>query len=95
MRCSRTRGKKGEQHQEKEVKIETVFPAYIQTRLIKALIQAHPYEEVAYDILSLENSNQYIGAGIVGELQKPEGLLEPLNQVLDLQAEIFGAGTIF
>jgi hypothetical protein len=32
---------------------------------------AHPYEEVAYDIVSLANSHQEIGSGIVGELEDP------------------------
>jgi len=63
-------GEKGKQHHEAEVRIETVFPAYIQTVVIEALLKAHPYEEVAYDIYSLENYHQQIGSGMVGELEK-------------------------
>ena len=55
-------GKKGEQHYENEIRVETVFPDYLQGKVINALIQAHPYEEVAYDIYSLDNKFDQIGA---------------------------------
>ncbi|MFZ1534898.1 MAG: Nif3-like dinuclear metal center hexameric protein, partial [Chitinophagaceae bacterium] len=41
-------GEIGKQHQEKEVKIEIIFPAFLESRIIAAMIAAHPYEEVAY-----------------------------------------------
>lgn len=61
-------GEQGKQHQEKEVKVEMVYPAYIESALITALISAHPYEEVAYDLLSITNINSTVGAGMIGEL---------------------------
>ncbi len=61
-------GKPGEQHQEKEVKLEVIFPGHLQNRLIAALKAAHPYEEVAFDIIDLANQHPGIGSGIVGEL---------------------------
>ena len=61
-------GKPGEQHQEPEIKIEVMFPAYLQNKLVAALKAAHPYEEVAYDIVSLANAFQEIGSGIIGDL---------------------------
>jgi dinuclear metal center YbgI/SA1388 family protein len=61
-------GEKGKQHQEKEIKIETIYPSEIESRLLKALFTAHPYEEVAYDIISLNNSSPNVGSGIIGEL---------------------------
>ncbi len=61
-------GEKGKQHEEKETKIELIYPGYLESRLLKALFTAHPYEEVAYDILALDNANNSIGAGMVGEL---------------------------
>src|SRR5665213_595949 len=69
-------GKKGEQHQEKEERIEVILPDYLLSRAIKALIGAHPYEEVAYDIYPLENNNPQIGAGMIGKLSKPMDELE-------------------
>ncbi len=62
-------GEKGKQHHEKEVKIETIFPNNIEKRLLKALFNNHPYEEVAYDIIPLDNSNQTVGSGMIGELE--------------------------
>ena len=64
-------GKIGEQHKEEEVRIETVFPAHLFSNVIKALNEAHPYQEVAYDIYSIENSNPQTGAGMIGKLEKP------------------------
>jgi dinuclear metal center YbgI/SA1388 family protein len=61
-------GEKGKLHQEKETKIEIIYPALIESRLLKALFEAHPYEEVAYEIFSLNNLNQSIGAGMIGVL---------------------------
>ena len=43
-------GKPGELHIEEETRIETIFPAIYQAKVIKALLNAHPYEEVAYDV---------------------------------------------
>ncbi len=51
-----------------EVKIETVFPEDIEKRVITAMIKAHPYEEVAYDIYELANSGETLGLGRIGEL---------------------------
>ncbi len=63
-------GKKGEQHYENEIRFETIFPAYIQGQVISALINAHPYEEVAYDIYPLENKFEQVGMGMIGTLPK-------------------------
>lgn len=62
-------GKIGERHSEKETKIEIVYPFYLEDQVVRALVKAHPYEEVAYDIFAMENVHQGIGAGIVGELE--------------------------
>ncbi|HUQ97695.1 MAG TPA: Nif3-like dinuclear metal center hexameric protein [Chitinophagaceae bacterium] len=64
-------GEIGKQHQEEETKIEIVFPAYLELQVVKALVTAHPYEEVAYDIFTMENRHQGMGAGIIGELETP------------------------
>lgn len=62
-------GKQDELHIEPEIKIETVFPFHIQKTLIKALLDIHPYEEVAYDIIPLENEYEQVGAGMTGYLE--------------------------
>ena len=61
-------GAKGERHLEKEVRVEVIFPAHLQEAVVKALLTAHPYEEVAYDIVPIDNTHQGIGSGLAGEL---------------------------
>ncbi len=62
-------GKKGELHFEKEIQIGITFSKHLQTNILKALFEAHPYEEVAYELTTLENENQHIGMGMIGELE--------------------------
>jgi dinuclear metal center YbgI/SA1388 family protein len=61
-------GEIGLQHNEKEIKIEVIFPAFLEKEIIAAMKAAHPYEEVAYDVVSLANSHQDFGSGVIGEL---------------------------
>jgi dinuclear metal center YbgI/SA1388 family protein len=63
-------GEVGEQHKEKETKIEIVYPFYLEQQVVNALVDAHPYEEVAYDIFTMENVHYGIGAGVIGELKE-------------------------
>jgi dinuclear metal center YbgI/SA1388 family protein len=53
---------------EPEVRIETIFEVQDQVKIIQAMIAAHPYEEVAYDIYPLQNTHSQIGSGVIGEL---------------------------
>jgi dinuclear metal center YbgI/SA1388 family protein len=62
-------GKIGERHTENEIKIEVIFPSFLENKIIGALKMAHPYEEVAYDIVSLSNQHSAIGSGLIGELK--------------------------
>ena len=62
-------GKKGERHIENEVRIEVVLRNYQRSKVLKALIEAHPYEEVAYEIYPTLNKDFEIGSGIVGNLE--------------------------
>lgn len=64
-------GKVGELHFENEIKIEVIFPSFLEKKIVAAMQDAHPYEEVAYDIISLSNSNQQIGSGVIGDLPEP------------------------
>jgi|LauGreDrversion4_2_1035121.scaffolds.fasta_scaffold01174_4 dinuclear metal center YbgI/SA1388 family protein len=64
-------GANGQRHQEKENRLEVLFPVYLQGALLEALRKAHPYEEVAYELLPLDNANQTLGAGLIGELAEP------------------------
>ncbi|WP_295770735.1 Nif3-like dinuclear metal center hexameric protein [uncultured Mucilaginibacter sp.] len=64
-------GNIGEQHQEAEVRIETVYPAQLESKILMALFLNHPYEEVAYDLYTLTNQHQQVGSGMIGELDIP------------------------
>jgi dinuclear metal center YbgI/SA1388 family protein len=64
-------GEKNSRSHASEVKIEVVFPAYLENRILSALFQHHPYEEVAYEVIALDNAFQDVGSGLIGELEKP------------------------
>ncbi|RMG83198.1 MAG: Nif3-like dinuclear metal center hexameric protein [Bacteroidetes bacterium] len=61
-------GEIGKIHFEEEIKIEVIFPKHLQNKIVQALLENHPYEEVAYDIVLLENTHNRIGSGIIGEI---------------------------
>jgi dinuclear metal center YbgI/SA1388 family protein len=72
-------GEKNIRHEENEIKTEVIFPAYLKNKIVDALIKAHPYEEVAYDIISLSNNYQKTGSGLIGELEQYMNEKEFLN----------------
>jgi len=81
-------GKKNEQHQEREMRIEIIFPSFLQGQVVSAMKSAHPYEEVAYDVMPLVNMDPGTGSGLVGDLEKPvseKDFLSLLKQVFDLK----------
>jgi hypothetical protein len=61
-------GEKNRRHEENELRIEIIFPQFLQNKIINALIKSHPYEDPAYDIISLKNSFSQVGSGLTGEL---------------------------
>ncbi len=62
-------GSPGSLHTEAETRIETIVPAHLLNRVVQAMVAAHPYEEVAYDIYPLENSFPGVGMGMLGEFE--------------------------
>ena len=85
-----TIGKKGETHFEEEVQIGITFPKHLESGILKALFDTHSYEEIAYEITTLENINQQLGLGMIGELAEEMDEISFLKQV----KEIFGPGVI-
>ncbi|KIL44429.1 Nif3-like dinuclear metal center hexameric protein [Jeotgalibacillus soli] len=51
-----------------EARIETVVTSSIESSVIKAMIKAHPYEEVAYDVYPEDRKGKELGLGRVGVL---------------------------
>lgn len=66
-----SKGKIGETHYEKETQMHITYPKSIEKEIIATLFKNHPYEEVAYEVFTLENTNQNIGMGMVGQLKEP------------------------
>jgi len=62
-------GTVGERQDEQEIKLEVILPAYKRNAVLQALFRAHPYEEVAYDLVNLENEHEGTGAGLIGEIE--------------------------
>ncbi len=79
-------GKQGLRQEESEVKLELILPAHLEHSLLQALFAAHPYEEVAYDLVPLLNAHAETGSGLVGKLSQGVGEKE----FLDLLMSRFG-----
>jgi len=59
-------------------------------KVLSAMIKAHPYEEVAYDIYVLDNFYDQVGMGMIGELSGSEDEIDFLHKL----KQIFGIGSI-
>jgi hypothetical protein len=46
-------GEKGREERVPEIRLETVYPAEREEEVVRALLEAHPYEEPAYDLYPL------------------------------------------
>ena len=65
-----TKGIQGKIHYEAETKITVIFEKHLEKGVLKALFDTHSYEEVAYEVVTLDNSNQTRGMGMIGEFEK-------------------------
>ncbi len=64
-------GKEGQRSKAEETKLEVLVTSYSLNKVLKAMEESHPYEEVAHDIIPLHNQNQDFGSGMIGELPNP------------------------
>lgn len=76
-----TLGDIGKTHYEHETQINVTFDSVKEKSVLKALFNNHPYEEVAHEIVTLDNTNQNIGMGMIGELKKETDEASFLNLV--------------
>lgn len=82
-----TIGKTGERTSVPETRLEVLVPAPLQSQVMKALLDSHPYEEVAYDWVLLQNTQSAIGSGLIGQLPEPmdeKGVLQLLSTAFSL-----------
>ncbi|SDK39470.1 Nif3-like dinuclear metal center hexameric protein [Natronincola ferrireducens] len=81
-------GTMGQLEKVQEIRLETIASQSCLQQSINNMIQAHPYEEVAYDIIPLDNENNPMGLGRVGKLEKPiklEEFIDNIKTVLQLK----------
>lgn len=63
-----TLGTQGIRESVREIRLEVIYPLHLEYSIIRALQQAHPYEEVAYDLIPLRNTWKQMGSGAIGLL---------------------------
>jgi dinuclear metal center YbgI/SA1388 family protein len=61
-------GKPGQLEKLDETKFEVIFPLHLERKIIHALKESHPYEEVAFEIYTIENEFAQVGSGMIGDL---------------------------
>lgn len=59
-----------------ETRLEMLVPEMALARVTKAMQKSHPYEEVAYDIIALEQKGKTYGLGRIGKLETEQTLEE-------------------
>ncbi len=83
-----TIGKSGTDEVVQETRIEVILPSYCKVAVLNAMRNSHPYEEVAYYLSTLINSNQEVGSGMIGEMDRElstEDFMEHLKEVMNLK----------
>ncbi len=83
-------GMEGKLEQVDELRLETIVSEDIQENVIRAMLTAHPYEEVAYDLYPLEIMGKEYGYGKVGMLEEEMSFSSFIQYVKDT----FGLDTI-
>jgi len=64
-----------------EVRLETIVPKALLGKVVARMLKAHPYEEVAHDLIPLANSPVDVGLGRIGQLEQELSLAEFAAQV--------------
>jgi dinuclear metal center YbgI/SA1388 family protein len=77
-------GETGKLHREREIRIETILPAFRRSAVTRALLSVHPYEEPAFDFYPLSNTWDTVGSGIIGELPESEDIHDFLLRIRTL-----------
>ncbi|WP_299396085.1 Nif3-like dinuclear metal center hexameric protein [uncultured Gelidibacter sp.] len=80
-------GERFEYRQEQETQISVTFQKHLERNILQSLVENHPYEEVAFEVTTLDNYNQHIGIGMVGELpneMKTDDFLQFVKQKMNV-----------
>jgi dinuclear metal center YbgI/SA1388 family protein len=73
----------GQTAQIAEIRLETILPRSLQNRVVERMLKAHPYEEVAYDLIPLANRRSDVGLGRIGRLAEASQLGPFASRVRD------------
>ena len=84
------KGEKNELSIENEIRFEVLVSNHKLSNVISALLQTHPYEEVAYEVYDIRNNNQNEGSGMIGMLDTPMETMAFLQMI----KERFNCGVI-
>jgi hypothetical protein len=84
------RGKRQSLEFVQETRLEMITPRARVNEVIVAMKTVHPYEEIAYDIYNVENTNPNFGMGAFGTLSKPQ----PLGTFLNFIKRTLGSGML-
>lgn len=79
-------GEAGKLEEVDEVRLETIVPEPVLKKTITAMLKAHPYEEVAYDVYPLENKGEVLGLGRIGKV--PEMTLGEFTEKVKRALEV-------
>lgn len=71
----------GQRWVEEEMKVEFIVPEHAKWAVHQAMIQTHPYEEVAHEWIKLENSRTDVGSGMIGELKEAVDIRQWLGAI--------------
>ncbi len=74
-------GQPGASEETQELRLETIVPGDLLQKVVARMIKAHPYEEVAYDLIPLANRRSDVGLGHIGRLEQPLSLQDFAEQV--------------
>ncbi|MGG6309889.1 Nif3-like dinuclear metal center hexameric protein [Paenibacillus macerans] len=80
-------GTQGKLAKAEEMRIETVVPQSLRSKVIQAMLKQHPYEEVAYDLYPMDLKGRTLGLGRVGKLREPvslEAFVQRVKEELDV-----------
>jgi dinuclear metal center YbgI/SA1388 family protein len=78
-----TLGSLGVRHSESEYVLSFVVPSWLRGKVHQAMVQAHPYEEVAHQWIALQNTLQDVGSGMIGELSEPLEITDFMKMLKD------------
>lgn len=74
-----TIGEIGKLQKEPETSVIVYFEKHLENKVLRALFDNHPYEEVAYEVKTLDNQHQQIGMGVVADFENPMDEIDFLN----------------